>query len=178
MLRLAITEGVCDDMDSAEVALGAAERGMSRDVECGICLETVVDAPGRRFGLLTGCPHAFCLECIRAWRARIDLPPSTVRGCPVCRCISYFVIPCDRFVVDPTRKAVINGEYLQGQKAIPCRNFDQGRGTCPFGSSCHYAHLLPNGQPAPMGKHTFLINTDGEIKGVGKPRTLSDFLFK
>jgi len=178
LLRAAIADGVCDTMDAAEVALGAAERGMSREVECGICLEVVVEAPGRRFGLLTGCSHAFCLDCIRAWRARIDLPVETVRSCPVCRTLSYFVIPCARFVVDGGRKAAINSEYTRSQKVIPCRHWDLGRGKCPFGTSCHYAHLLPDGQPAPLQKHSFLINADGEVKGVGKQKTIADFLFK
>jgi len=40
-------------------------------IECGICLEKVLvkkEMSSRRFGLLT-CSHAFCLGCIRNWRA-------------------------------------------------------------------------------------------------------------
>ena len=177
ILRRALEVGVVDTLDAAEVALGAAERGMSRDVECGICLQQVVDVPGRRFGLLTGCSHPFCLECIRTWRARIDLPSSTVRACPLCRVLSYLVIPCDRFVVDEGRKASINAEYSAGQRTIPCRHWDQGRGVCPFGNSCHYAHLLPDGQPAPSRKYDFLLNADGKAQGVGGKRKMADFIF-
>ena len=44
---------------------------LSSQVECGICLERVlskVNPADRRFGLLN-CDHAFCLKCIRGWRA-------------------------------------------------------------------------------------------------------------
>ena len=177
VLAEAVAAGVASDLDAAEIALGAAERGISRSIECSVCLENVTDAVGRRFGLLTGCAHAFCLECIREWRARIDLPASTVRACPLCRRLSYYVIPSDRYIADEGRKARLNAEYHAAQRALPCRNFDQGRGVCPFGTSCFYAHLLPNGQPAPVAKHTFLVNSDGEIRGVGKKPSLADFLF-
>ncbi len=28
----------------------------------------------------------------------------------------------------------------------PCRYFDEGRGTCPFGSNCFYKHAFPDGR--------------------------------
>jgi hypothetical protein len=40
-------------------------------VDCAICLECVMSKERigeRRFGLLSGCSHAFCLACIRGWR--------------------------------------------------------------------------------------------------------------
>ena len=40
----------------------------SKLVECGICYERVLDKRGERFGLLSGCNHAFCLSCVRNWR--------------------------------------------------------------------------------------------------------------
>jgi hypothetical protein len=178
MLRAAVAAGVAADFDAAEVALHAAERAISRDVECGICLERVVEVPGRRFGLLTGCKHAFCLACIREWRARIDLPTSTVRACPLCRTVSYYVIPSDRFVADDGRKARLSDEYTAAAARVPCRLWDLGRGHCPFGSSCHFVHLMPNGSVhASVGKHVFRMGEDGEVRGVGKPPTLADFLF-
>ena len=178
MLRAAVAAGVAADMDAAEVALHAAERGVSREVECGICLEVVVEVPGRRFGLLTHCKHAFCLPCIREWRARIDLPPATVRACPLCRTASFFVIPSDRFIADDGRKARLSDEYTAAAGRVPCRLWDLGRGTCPFGTSCHFVHLLPDGSiHAPAGKHVFQMTADGEVRGVGKPPTLSEFLF-
>jgi E3 ubiquitin-protein ligase makorin len=100
-----------------------------------------------------------------------------VRACPLCRRVSFYVIPSDRYVSDAGRKARLNEEYHAAQRALPCRMYDQGRGVCPFGTSCFYAHLLPDGTPAPVARHTFRVNTDGEIKGVGKKPTLADFLF-
>ncbi len=180
MILAAVTAGICQDKDSAEIALFTAERNASDDTECGICLETVVSAerPGRRFGLLTGCAHGFCLECIRAWRGRTDLPADTVRSCPLCRAISFYVIPCERFVADAARKARVHAAFLAQNARVSCRNWDLGRGSCPFGSSCHFAHLLPDGTEAiESGRHAFRISAEGVITGViGKGPKLSDFL--
>ena len=176
MLRAAVAAGVSADLDAAEVALHAAERAISRDVECGVCLERVVEIPGRRFGLLTHCKHAFCLPCIREWRARIDLPPATVRSCPLCRTLSFFVIPSDRFVADDGRKARLTEDYTAAAGRVPCRLWDLGRGTCPFGSSCHFVHLMPDGSVHQPGRHVFRMGEDGEVRGVGKPATLAEFL--
>jgi len=46
----------------------------SREVECNICMELVMakeKVSERKFGLLD-CDHAFCLGCIRSWRANTD----------------------------------------------------------------------------------------------------------
>ncbi len=51
-----------------------AARARSATVECGICLERVLDkqpASARTFGLLA-CEHAFCLGCIKSWRSKND----------------------------------------------------------------------------------------------------------
>ena len=180
MIKAAVSAGVASDADAAEVALLTAERLSSVDVECGICLEPVIgaDRPGRRFGLLTGCTHGFCLECIREWRGRTDMPAATVRSCPLCRVLSFYVVPSERFVADTARKAKVHAAFLAENKRMPCRNWDLGRGSCAFGSSCHFAHLLPDGSEAPKsGRHAFRMNADGEITGVvGRGPKLSDFL--
>lgn len=31
-------------------------------------------------------------------------------------------------------------------RSKPCRYFDQGRGSCPFGSNCFYKHAFPDGR--------------------------------
>ena len=59
--------------------------------------------------------------------------------------------------------------------AVPCRHFDQGRGSCPFGSSCWYAHRYADGSeagPAPLRKYG---TADGELRVV-EPVRLSAFL--
>lgn len=77
----------------------------SQEVECNVCLERVLSKPKPadcKFGLLPECDHAFCLSCIRNWRnsaptSGMDISnagtANTVRTCPVCRKLSYFVIP-------------------------------------------------------------------------------------
>jgi hypothetical protein len=177
MLEKAVAAGVCASLDEAETALQAAERDISTDVECGICLEQVLLIPGRRFGLLSHCGHAFCLGCIREWRARIDLPKETVRACPLCRTLSYYVIGCDRYVADPVRKAAVQHQYHAAQKTIECRHWNRGRGECAFGPSCFYAHLDPDGTPhVYTGAHSFRMDAEGNIFGGQKTHKLSDFL--
>lgn len=177
LLDGAIAAGVVSTAEEGEVALQAAERNMSEGVDCGICLEDITSVPGRRFGLLTHCSHAFCLDCIRQWRARIDLPKETVRSCPLCRKVSYFVVPCDRYIADPGRKAMVNAQYVEEKSGIPCRNWDYGRGTCAFGGSCHFRHLMPDGTPAVVPKSfAFRMDSEGNVFGVGKGYKLNQFL--
>lgn len=72
----------------------------SQEIECSVCLERVLSkttAAERKFGILFECDHPFCISCIRHWRSgsgssEIDVN-STFRTCPVCRKLSYFVIP-------------------------------------------------------------------------------------
>lgn len=177
ILDQALAEGVCSSMDEASVALQQAERALSEGVECGICLERVMEVPGRRFGLLTGCMHAFCLDCIRQWRGRLDLPSDTTRACPLCRQTSHYIIPSDRYIADTARKAAVSADYHASQSAIPCKWWDLGRGTCPFGSSCFYAHLNLDGSAVVQsGRHTFLMDQEGQIIGGKKAYQLAQFL--
>jgi len=74
-------------------------------VDCAICLECVMSKERigeRRFGLLSGCSHAFCLACIRGWRdggTSRDAAEHTAgamqqaRRCPICREVSFFIAP-------------------------------------------------------------------------------------
>jgi E3 ubiquitin-protein ligase makorin len=66
----------------------------SAEVECNICLDRVLSKANpseRRFGLLEGCLHAFCLSCIRNWRTAAG--QAETRSCPLCRARSYYVVP-------------------------------------------------------------------------------------
>ncbi|TMW68266.1 hypothetical protein Poli38472_005734 [Pythium oligandrum] len=127
-----------------EFALVQEELANSTDLECGICYDNVIEK-GERFGLLSGCTHPFCLSCVRNWRGNADQPKQTVRQCPVCRIETHFVVPSNRMIVDPERKQDLVKRYINNLASIPCRHFDEGRGTCPFGTSCFYAHRLPDG---------------------------------
>jgi len=177
LIEAAVASGLAHDAEDAETALAMAERNVSRDISCSVCLEPVTAEPGRRFGLLTSCTHAFCLDCIRQWRGRIDLPVETTRRCPVCRTLSFYVVPCDRFIADEGRKAVESSAYHGAQRQIPCRAFNYGKGTCAFGSSCFFAHLNADGTPAVLIKHVVRVDSEGNV-GVGRKAKLSEFLFK
>lgn len=146
------------------------------EVECGICFE-VIGKKGKkaeRFGLLESCDHAFCLTCIRAWRReREQQDRANLRLCPVCRNESFFVIPSEVLVMDQTEKRRLIDEYKTEMGRKPCKLFDYGRGTCPFGTSCFYAHLNPDGTryvPPPL---RWMAGAEGsEVRAEVK---LSDF---
>lgn len=143
------------------------------EVECGICFESVGKKDGR-FGMLESCDHAFCLSCIRSWRReREQQDRQNLRLCPVCRNESFFVIPVDKLLLDPEEKRRAIEQYKNEMGRIPCKMFDYGRGDCPFGTSCFYAHLNPDGTrfvPAPL---KWMLGAEGsEVKGQVK---LSDF---
>ena len=116
------------------------------DDECCICLERVL-ASGKKFGVLEGCDHTFCLTCIRGWRATYDKKSrkNHFRTCPICRRNSYLVIPSTKMIKSGPEKDELVEEYKDVVSEIPCRHFNKGKGACPFMNSCFYAHLLPDG---------------------------------
>ncbi|KAK4253690.1 hypothetical protein QN277_010332 [Acacia crassicarpa] len=74
----------------------------SQEIECRICFELVLSKPEadeRKFGILSECDHPFCLSCIRNWRSsaptlvRRFRSNRNVKTCPMCRKLSYHVIP-------------------------------------------------------------------------------------
>ena len=151
----------------------AAELEASRALACGVCLEPILARRGR-FGLLEGCEHVFCDECLRQWRATHAQRPDVARACPECRAPSHFVIPSSMYVIGP-RKAQLAKAYQKALRAIPCKHFNYGEGVCPFGTSCFYAHTDRNGR---------LVNVSPPRAAVGKDGTtvvnsylLSEFLF-
>jgi len=87
-------------------------------------LEKVL-ANGKRFGILENCPHAFCLDCIRDWRATYDkkVKKTHYRTCPVCRTNSYLVIPSTRMFYGELKDDLID-EYVDALSEIPCRYFN------------------------------------------------------
>jgi len=169
------TTGVAAAAAAAAAATGIESNdGDNDDMECGICFSDVTDS----FGLLDGCDHAFCLECIRGWREKgLEGGASeTVRRCPVCRIPCFLVIPSPIKPRDAASKQGVVSTYKASLRKIPCRHFQNGRGECPFGTSCLYAHLLPDGQtPAPPLIQRTLKTGDGHATVVGS-LTLGDFL--
>ncbi|PWZ24193.1 E3 ubiquitin-protein ligase makorin, partial [Zea mays] len=125
----------------------------SEDIECGVCLDRVLSKPTaaeRRFGLLSDCDHSFCISCIRNWRSTsptsgMDVN-STLRACPICRKLSYYVVPSITWYSSKEEKQEIVEGYKAKLRSIDCKHFDFGKGTCPFGSSCFYKHAYDDGR--------------------------------
>ncbi|XP_068163658.1 probable E3 ubiquitin-protein ligase makorin-1 [Antennarius striatus] len=113
---------------------------------CRMCIEVVLEKANpseRRFGILVNCSHCYCLKCIRTWRrAMCDI----TNCCPKCGITSNFVIPSEFWVEDEDDKQKLIQKYKDGMRNKPCRYFDEGRGTCPFGAICFYKHAFPAGQ--------------------------------
>nr|KYP32742.1 E3 ubiquitin-protein ligase makorin [Cajanus cajan] len=153
----------------------------SQEIECSVCLERVLSKPTaaeRKFGLLSECDHPFCISCIRNWRSSnptlgMDVN-STLRACPICRKLSYFVIPSVIWYSTTEEKQEIIDNYKAKLKSIDCKHFDFGDGNCPFGTSCFYKHAYRDGRLEQVVlRH--LGAADGNTV-IAKDIRLSDFL--
>jgi E3 ubiquitin-protein ligase makorin len=94
---------------------GVKESSWDGDDECCICMEKVL-ASGKQFGILDGCDHTFCLNCIRGWRSTYDKKSGSkhhYRTCPICRRNSYLVIPSDHVIKNGPEKDDIVEEYKE-----------------------------------------------------------------
>ncbi|TKY49577.1 Zinc finger CCCH domain-containing protein 69 [Spatholobus suberectus] len=153
----------------------------SQEIECSVCLERVLSKPTaaeRKFGLLSECDHPFCISCIRNWRSSnptlgMDVN-GTLRACPICRKLSYFVIPSVIWYSTTEEKQEIIDNYKAKLKSIDCKHFDFGDGNCPFGTSCFYKHAYRDGRLEQVVlRH--LGAADGNSV-IAKDIRLSDFL--
>ncbi|XP_062174520.1 putative RING-type E3 ubiquitin transferase C3H69 isoform X2 [Alnus glutinosa] len=153
----------------------------SQEIECSVCLERVLSkltVPERKFGLLSECDHPFCISCIRNWRSSSPTSGMDVnnalRACPICRKLSYFVIPSVIWYTTKEEKQEIVESYKTKLKSIDCKHFDFGNGNCPFGTSCFYKHAYRNGRLEEVViRH--LGAEDGHTV-IAKDIRLSDFL--
>ncbi|KAK1259582.1 E3 ubiquitin-protein ligase makorin [Acorus gramineus] len=155
----------------------------SQEIECCVCLDRVLSKPTvaeRKFGLLSECDHPFCISCIRNWRSNsptsgMDVN-SALRACPICRKLSYFVIPSVIWYSSEDEKQEIVNSYKAKLKSIDCRYFDFGNGSCPFGTSCFYRHAYRDGRIEEVVlRH--LGAEDGNTV-IAKDIRLSDFLMR
>ncbi|KAL8542341.1 hypothetical protein ACS0TY_003276 [Phlomoides rotata] len=152
----------------------------SQEIECSVCLERVLSksaAGERKFGILSECDHPFCISCIRNWRGSIRSgmdANSALRSCPICRKLSYFVIPSVIWYSSNEDKQEIVDSYKAKLRSIDCKHFDFGNGTCPFGTSCFYKHAYRDGRLEEVVlRH--LGAEDGNTV-IAKDIRLSDFL--
>ena len=65
------------------------------------------------------------------------------------------------------RKSEVINEYKTKLSKIPCKHFNYGEGTCPFGTSCFYAHIRRDGtrEVAQLRKY---MNGEEEVKIVNQ----------
>ncbi|KAL1020743.1 hypothetical protein UPYG_G00004090 [Umbra pygmaea] len=122
----------------------------SKDVTCGICMETVYEKPNveeRRFGILPNCCHSFCLSCIVTWRKTKNFREEVVKACPQCRVKSVFYIPY-KYWVEGQSKETLTRDFKEKCSKRRC-NFFMEHGCCPFKTECLYWHDLPHGYRPP-----------------------------
>ncbi|KAI0320879.1 hypothetical protein OF83DRAFT_1052227 [Amylostereum chailletii] len=121
------------------------------DNVCGICLEEPVT-----FGLLSGCSHVFCIECIRSWRdpkgKTEDVLCSRVnKKCPYCRTSSSLILPSSLFYPEGhPGKSLVFDRYKSSLSKVPCKYFQNSPPKdryCPFGCDCLYQHRNSDNTP-------------------------------
>ncbi|XP_062515150.1 E3 ubiquitin-protein ligase makorin-1-like [Corticium candelabrum] len=151
----------------------------SQGIQCSICLDVVLDKrkpADRRFGILSECSHPFCLPCIRKWRNLSHADNKIIRACPICRVPSNFVTPSEVWIEEVEEKQRLIEGYKTALSSIPCKYYDFGVGSCPFGSSCFYKHTTVEGKvEVPDIQLRHYTDSDGDSRAIRKPR-LWDFL--
>ncbi|XP_042535568.1 E3 ubiquitin-protein ligase makorin-2 [Dipodomys merriami] len=150
----------------------------SQDKVCSICMEVILEkasASERRFGILSNCNHTYCLSCIRQWRCAKQFENPIIKSCPECRVISEFVIPSVYWVEDQNKKNELIEAFKQGMGRKACKYFEQGKGSCPFGSKCLYRHAYPDGRLAEPEKPRKQLSSEGTVRFFNSVR-LWDFI--
>ncbi|KAG5643104.1 hypothetical protein DXG03_001568 [Asterophora parasitica] len=122
------------------------------DEACSICFEKPTT-----YGLLGGCSHIFCIDCIRKWRdpAGKGSDTTNIKKCPMCRAACRYIIPSSRFFKDgQEEKAQSVQRYKDTMGKVPCKHFAASKEKhptkpplCPFGNECFYQHLNEDGTP-------------------------------
>lgn len=70
-----------------------------------------------------------------------------LRTCPLCRTPCWFVTPSSIWPANQEDKDRIVAGYKAKLGSIDCRHWNFGENTCPFGTSCFYRHIYPDGPP-------------------------------
>ncbi|GJE90973.1 hypothetical protein PsYK624_071200 [Phanerochaete sordida] len=138
---------------SAASPSSAPDERMVEDEDdcCCICFEKPVT-----YGLLPGCSHIFCLQCIKNWRERKGkseevIFSGAIKKCPLCRTSSKFVVPSSVFYTQKdSRRAAAIEKYKASMARVPCKFFERSLPDdryCPFGNDCFYQHRNADGTP-------------------------------
>ena len=149
----------------------------NKNIECGICLEVIINSRDGRFGLLTGCNHTFCLKCIREWRS-MDTHYELTKHCPVCREKSNFVIPSFDIINNIDSKNEMIDKYKHNLKNIPCKYFKQGERKCPFGDSCFYLHQTSDENNLLDNNLRLCKNSEGKVVFYNSSSNLATYVKK
>jgi hypothetical protein len=156
-----------------EMQMVLREKEWSSRHVCQLCGQNPLER-NDRYGILISCTHPFCLFCIKEYRRTENgHEKDSSRRCPVCKEVSHYVIPCDRFIDDPDRKEKLITQFQQSLATIPCAKFSRGLGSCPFGSSCFYAHIDEEGNNAELPR---IVTSSASESKVLTDEKLSDMI--
>jgi E3 ubiquitin-protein ligase makorin len=78
------------------------------------------------------------------------------------------------WISDPEEKQTIIETYKKKLSVIPCKHYSHGINSCPFGTSCFYAHASEDGALEKPSVRT-VVNSSEKIT-VCRDTRLSDFI--
>jgi hypothetical protein len=103
---------------------------------CNICLSDIYKT-NKRFGLLIGCDHKFCVQCIKTHRSFPDTPRDSRMACPTCRQYSNNFFSSKVFLSGEKKIK----EYIEYEKRCSKKKCRYGAlNLCPHGDVCHFKH--------------------------------------
>mmetsp|Transcript_5553 Transcript_5553/g.13078 ORF Transcript_5553/g.13078 Transcript_5553/m.13078 type:complete len:388 (-) Transcript_5553:116-1279(-) len=136
----------CQPCSNANNSTPTTQDEDEADLICGICM----DHP-TKFGLLSGCDHVFCFECLMEWRSSSssdddEQNKSLVKVCPICRTHSDYVLSSYIYAKTGNGKEDLMAAHKLRLSQIPCKRFNGELGSCPFGRDCFYQHIDKYGE--------------------------------
>ncbi len=96
------------------------------------------------------------------------------KSCPLCRVVTYFIIPSNTWTIDSIEKQKIIDGYKKKLGEIHCKYYSSGDGVCPFGGSCFYAHKNRDGSADRPALRAY-VDKNENLKIVRETR-LCDFI--
>ncbi|KAJ3166951.1 hypothetical protein HDU88_003040 [Geranomyces variabilis] len=178
-LEIASTSACPVEHENVDQAAAAPEVEEEEADVCGICLEVPSACqPARMYGLLEGCDHCFCRECVMQWRSGVpldgnaassttsetdaDINKQTKRSCPLCRVHSHLVMPSKQFLQGDAKAAYLDSVRARKAK-IPCMYWKKTQ-RCPYHHWCLYAHHVEGKDMKPAQKLKWEQNRQQKVK--------------
>lgn len=150
--RLEQARLVTEEEDKQQVVQNDTQQ--SGDKVCAVCLDIVVDKDEplkRRFGILPGCSHCVCVDCIREWTQQ-----DFYQTCPVCRIVYPFYIPSASWVDDTQDKLTLIAEHKDRLSHLPCVSLRDSN-ICLDGPFCWFSHECVG-----QDKHVTTLNIEDQ----------------